>query len=823
MILGQTSIKYLDDARNETISQPLPEPAIFVAWEPVDSQRWLLADDYGRLFFLMLTLDDSYEVENWKVDYLGEISRASSLVYLGAGIVFVGSHQGDSQLISITRASSKVIQTFSNIAPILDFTIMDLGSRSSDVQTHEFSSGQARIVTGSGSFNDGTLRSVRSGVGMEELGVLGDMEHITDLWSLQVLCGDDFTDTIVVSFVDETRIFRFSSDGEVEELDQLLGLGLTEGTLLTANLPNGRILQVTEHHIRIADIDDDMVVSKWAPPSEQAITAASNNDDFLVVVTGGRVLSIIDTRSNLKVTAQKDFGADSQISGVTIPSSPTKTCIAGFPQSAEVAILSLDDLETLHTKSLGTPGDAIPRSVLVVNVLPDESPTLFVSIADGSVVTFSFNEKNAFIKRSDGEEESEPPLTSMSKLVLGSEQPVFKKLPRNDGLYNVFATCEHPSLIYSSEGKIIYSAVNSEGASRVCPFHSEAYPGSIAVATAKDLKIALVDTERTTQIQTLAVHETVRRVAYSASEKAFGIGTIKRSLEGGAEIVRSHFILADEIMFRQLDTFELNDDELVESVIRAEFPDGKDELGEVVYKDKFIVGTAYTDDDGEEPIRGRILVFEVDKERALRKVSDLPVKGACRALAVMDGKIIAALVKTVRIGYLQIVGLPANYDSQVVVYNASQDAFGEVTLKKLASYRTSTAPIDISVTGNRIAVCDLMKSVSIVEYTEGEAGEPDTMVEVARHFQTVWGTGVSEVDEHTFLESDAEGNLIVLRRNVHGITKDDCRRMEVTGEFLLGEMVNRIRPIQAHRSYKAIVWPSAFLGTVRYFPFHFSS
>src|SRR5690606_6881894 len=127
---------------------------------------------------------------------------------------------------------------------ILDFTIMDLGRRSGDGQTHEFSSGQARIVTGSGSFNDGSLRSVRSGVGMEELGVLGDMEHITDLWSLQVHCGDDFKDTIVVSFVDETRIFRFSPDGEVEELDHLLGLGLAEGTLLVDNLPNRRILQV---------------------------------------------------------------------------------------------------------------------------------------------------------------------------------------------------------------------------------------------------------------------------------------------------------------------------------------------------------------------------------------------------------------------------------------------------------------------------------------------------------------------------------------------------------------------------------------------------
>ncbi|KAK2763344.1 DNA damage-binding protein 1 [Arachnomyces sp. PD_36] len=818
LILGETSIIYLNDAKNESVTRHLERgPNLFVAWAQIDSQSWLLADDYGELMKLELTFDGAGDVDGWNFEYLGETSRASVLVYLGAGMVFVGSHQGDSQLV-IRSNPLEVVQTISNIAPILDFTIMDLGSRSGDVQAHEFSSGQARIVTGSGSFNDGSLRSVRSGVGMEELGVLGDMPHITDLWSLQVQCGDGYSDTIVVSFVDETRIFRFSPDGEVEELDHLLGLGLTEATLVAANLPKGRVLQVTEHQIRISDIDGEMVVSEWSPPEHQAITAASNNDEYLVVVTGGRVLSVIDTRNHLEVIVQKDFGADSQISGVTIPSSPTKTCIAGFPQSVEVAVLNLENLEPLYTKSLGAPGEAIPRSVLVANVLPDCPPTLFISIADGSVVTFSFIEQNAFSEQlainKKGDLEAEPTLTNMSKLILGSEQPVFKKLPRNDGLYNVFATCEHPSLIYASEGKIIYSAVNYEQASRVCQFHSEAYPGSIAVATTEDLKIALVDTERTTQIQTLALNETVRRVAYSASEKAFGIGTIKRELRGRAEHVSSKFILADEIMFRKLDAFELNSNEIVESVIRAELPDGTNEIGEVDYKDRFVVGTAYVDEDADASVRGRILIFEVDKERALRKVSDLPVKGACRALAVLDGKIVAALVKTVRKILPRKSSYYANTPEQVVVFSVSQDAFGEITLRKLASYRTSTAPIDVSVSGNQIAVCDLMKSVSIVEFVEGEDGQEDKMVEVARHFQTVWGTGVAEIDENTYLESDAEGNLIVLRQNATGVTDDDRRRMEVTGEFLLGEMVNRIRPLQAQPNSKAMISPRAFLGTV---------
>ncbi|RAL17016.1 DDB1/RSE1 family protein [Aspergillus homomorphus CBS 101889] len=783
LVLGETSIKYVDTDSNEIVSRPLDEATVFVAWERVDSQRWLLADDYGRLFLLMLVLDSENQVQSWKLDHLGSTSRASVLVYLGAGVIFVGSHQGDSQVLRIGNGSFEVIQTLSNVAPILDFTIMDLGNRTNESQTHEFSSGQARIVTGSGAFDDGTLRSVRSGVGMEELGVLGEMEHITDLWGLRVGAQGGFLDTLVVTFVDETRVFQFSADGEVEELDSFLGLSLSENTLLAANLPDGRILQVTEQRVLIADLESGMVTYEWTPSDQLAITAASANDECMVLVVGGELVTVLALKNEPQVVTQKDFGADSQISGVTLPSSPTDVCIAAFPQLAKVSVLKLQDLTDLHTLSLGLAGEAFPRSVLVADVLVDSPSTLFISMADGSVITYSFDAKDNS-------------LSSMNKLILGSEQPTFKSLPRGDGLYNVFATCENPSLIYGSEGRIIYSAVNSEGASRICHFNSEAYPQAIAVATPHDLKIALVDTERTTQIQTLPVGATARRVAYSPSEKAFGIGTIERKLKDGEEQVQSRFVLADEILFRRLDSFDFQPEELVESVARAEFSVGKDENGREITKDRFIVGTAYLDDEGEESIRGRILVFEIDNGRKLTKVAELPVKGACRALAMLGEKIVAALVKT------------------VVVYKVVHNSFGATKLEKLASYRTSTAPVDLTVTGNIIAVADLMKSVCLVEWKEGEDGLPDTLTEVARHFQTVWATGVACIAEDTFLESDAEGNLIVLRRNLTGVEEDDKRRLEVTGEISLGEMVNRIRPVNIQQLASVTVTPRAFLGTV---------
>ncbi|MCJ1382290.1 hypothetical protein MMC17_005403 [Xylographa soralifera] len=772
LIIAEVSITYVDEVSNHHLIEPLKEATIFVTWTQIDAQRWLLADEYGKIYLLMLLVED-HDVVGWKFHLLGTTSRASVLVYLDAGLVFVGSHQGDSKVIRIQEKSMEVMQTLSNIAPILDFTIMDMGSRAGDTKTNEYSSGQARLVTGSGAFHDGSLRSVRSGVGLEELGNLGEMDHITELFALRSGSGTELVDMLVVSFIDETRVFSFSGTGEVEERDDYKGFVLNESTLLAVNVAQNRLLQVTTSSARLLDLESGMTIATWMVPGPQSIIAASSNQYHLALSLGGLEVVILDVSADLQVKARKTFGTDVQISCIDVPAVLQDTLIIGFWRGANISVFNIGTLEEITTIRVSEDAGAVPRSVLLTQILPEHSQTLFVAMADGNVVTLSYDPTKASV-------------SDRSSTVLGTQQANFKAIPRDDNLFNVFAMCEHPSLIYGSEGRIVYSAVTAENASCVCPFDCEAYPGAIAIATAEDLKIALVDNERTTHVQTLPVGETVRRIAYSTRLKAFGLGTIKRTLKDGVEIVQSHFKLADEVVFSELDTYDLNEDELVESVVRADVDDAVEGSAE-----RFIVGTAYLEDDHPDSVRGRIIVFEVTQDRMLRVVTEVAVKGACRALAMMDGKIVAALVKT------------------VVIYDLEDDA-----LHKIASYRTATAPIDIAVTSNFIAVADIMKSVSIVEFKRGTAGEPDTLTEVARHFQTAWSTAVANVDENTYLESDAEGNLMVLRQNVSGITADDRRRLEVTSEIRLGEMVNRIRRINVPTSTDATVIPRAFMATV---------
>ena len=151
---------------------------------------------------------------------------------------------------------------------------------------------------------------------------------------------------------------------------------------------------------------------------------------------------------------------------------------------------------------------------------------------------------------------------------------------------------------------------------------------------------------------------------------------------------------------------------------------------------------------------------------------------------------------------------------QVVIYSFEYETPSTPFLVKKAAYRTATAPIDIAISGSVIAVTDLMKSVSLVEHQKGRQGMPDTLTEIARHYETLWGTAIANVAENTYLESDAEGNLVVLQHDVNGFSDEDRRRLRVTSDLHLGEMVNRIRRIDVTPTPNAIVIPRAFLATV---------
>ena len=784
LVLGERSIAYANSELTEFHPQSLDERGqvtIWSCWTAVDNLRWLLADDYGNLYFLMLEFHNASTIGKWQLDKLDRASttsKASCLIYLDQGYVFVGSHSGDSQLVQIVDHGVEIVQTFNNIAPILDLQLMDLGrGAETAASSGEFSTGQARLISCSGSWQDGSIRSVRSGVGMEDVATFADVPLITDMWGVSSLGGDSHRDVLIASTPTETRIFRFIPEGEVEELSAYANLDLSESTYLACNLPSKRLLQVRESGFTISDLDSGMSLSSWKPSDSTAkITNAAANDAHVILVEDGRTIHVFHTSNSPdSPSISKTFEEESQISSIALSRTQANACVISFWQSASIALVDIHSLEIITTQVLGTPGNDVPRSLIVAQMIEDAIPTLFVSMADGTVVTFSYDTKAST-------------LSNMTKILLGS-QPVFLKvLPRTDKsgkqFDNVFASCEQPSLIYGAENRIMFSAINSDTAARVCPLDPEAFPGAIAVASDSDLRLALIDTKRTTQIQTLPIGDTVRCLAYQRELKMFAMATIQRVLEQTEdeprEDLRSFVKLVDEVTFKEIDSFELDEHELVECITAYDSP----QIEEDDNSYKFVVGTSVqlvSDTDAADE-RGRILVFSVNPAREkLELVAELRTKGACRSIASSDSLIIAGLVKVVA-----VYSLPR-----------AQDRSSKYPYKftRQATYRTSTAPITLDITPAteirlmKIAVGDIMKSMTVLEYDPSL--KEKSLSEIARHFATFWTSALVTLNQKEWVAADMEGNLIMLRHNPEAYG-DEGRRLELTGEVRIGEVVNKI-------------------------------
>jgi DNA damage-binding protein 1 len=177
-----------------------------------DGSRFLLSDHRGALSVVVICTSAAGAVTSLAIDALGTTSIAENLAYLGDGLTFVGSIFGDSQLIKLQSerdaegSNVQVLASHTNIGPIRDMCLVD----------NDKQGGQRQLVTCSGGYKDGSLRIIRSGIGMHEQASL-EVPGIKALWSLRTDEHAAFDKYLVQSFVGETRVLAIENEemGEV--------------------------------------------------------------------------------------------------------------------------------------------------------------------------------------------------------------------------------------------------------------------------------------------------------------------------------------------------------------------------------------------------------------------------------------------------------------------------------------------------------------------------------------------------------------------------------------------------------------------------------
>ena len=103
--MGKNTIRYLSGTG--VVQAAAIDSTFFTSWSMIDGDgsRFLLGDQNGILYVLVLLKNANNVVVNVAIDLLGSTSISQCLSYLDEGVAFVGSVYGDSQLIKLKKES----------------------------------------------------------------------------------------------------------------------------------------------------------------------------------------------------------------------------------------------------------------------------------------------------------------------------------------------------------------------------------------------------------------------------------------------------------------------------------------------------------------------------------------------------------------------------------------------------------------------------------------------------------------------------------------------------------------------------------------------
>lgn len=778
-----------------------------------NGQRFLLSNTIGNLYMMVLIYEKiGYEVKiaDIKFEFLGETVIADNLTYIDNGVIFIGSKLGDSQLIKLVEQPNEhgnyvnTLETYTNLGPILDMLIVDVEKQ-----------GQGQLITCSGGHRNGSLRIIRNGIGIHESANV-DLPGIKAMWAMQAF-SIEYDDHIVLSFFGYTKIF--SIIGEEFEDVELDGFDLASQTLHCSNAIHNQIIQVTTSSVRLikrnTETNRTELVKEWKIPEGEFISVATCNRSECLVACRNHLNYFVIGNGDFEITTSQVL--EHEIACLDL--SPQRSnggraefCAVGLWGDISARLLILPTLEQISYEKLK--GDIIPRSILIESL--EQINYLFVSLGDGSVISY-------IIRCSLENEKLSLELTESRKVVLGTQPTILKKfhsekpVPTN----NIFACSDRPSVISTTNQKLVYSSVNLKQVEYMCQLNAKDYPNSLALLSSGTLRIGTIDSIQKLHIRTVPLNETARRITYQADTQTFGIITFRMDLmspdgtlkpitpSASTQCSNQHFskrsalepnneinnlikseagpstsksaqnndfngFKATAEASGQIDSFIVNsflilDQNTFEVMQSVQFQVNEYAISILSMSFEndpgasyFVIGCCYVDEDEPEPKVGRIVVFRYTESK-LVQVCEKDIKGAPYCLQSFNGKLLVTVSNSLKLFEL--------VDNQ---------------LNQLATYSDNIFIIHLKCKNDFILIGDLTKSCAILTYRT----DTNVFELVARDYSPIWLSSIEMIDDDNFLICDCFQNIITLKKDSGQSNEEDRKCLQNHGCIHLGEQIN---------------------------------
>jgi DNA damage-binding protein 1 len=545
------------------------------------------------------------------------------------------------------------------------------------------------------------------------------------------------------------------------------------------------IAQVTAAGVRLVDCQSHHLLYEYQ--ATRHVTVARGNLSQLVLSLSGGVLlyfAVNPATRQLELVAEKQLDQDvacislqssqpSQLAGSCmdvdsdVAAAPTEkeTLVAvGMWTDNTIRLLALPSFEEIHRSFLATETQA--RDILLASYAADSCCYLFVGMGDGHLITYSLDMVTGSL----------PSLINKRNGVIGTQPIAFTPFYSHDELC-IFASCDRPTIIYMRNGKMLFSLVDIQNTQQkintMTPFHAELFPDCVSLCSESELMIGVIEDIQKMHVQTIALGEAPRRITHCQDQHALAVCTEQVIIgEHGEESISKVLFFEDSDM-SLIGSYPLDVLEQGLSACTCRF-EGSDSA-------YFIIGTAQVINDEPEPLKGRILVFEISSDRKMiQLVAARETKSGVYTLAAIGGKLAAGIGSKVQIYKF------------VTKDHALKTSFSvQPELQSECSHQGHIMVMFLKVHADFLVVGDLVRSITILQYKPTE----NILEENARDFNVHMMRAVEVMDgeEDYYLGCEDHGNMFVVRRQVEAVNEEERSKLEARCYFHIGDYVNVMR------------------------------
>ena len=367
---------------------------------------------------------------------------------------------------------------------------------------------------------------------------------------------------------------------------------------------------------------------------------------------------------------------------------------------------------------------------------------------------------------------------------------------------------------------LLFDTASTAGQS---PTSSQQY--SLCVADESCLRLGVIDDIQKLHVTTCRLGMAPRRIVHCVDGRLFAVGCMESGIKhlGAFEANNSMgncIRFMDDTSFDDIQRFDMDPFETILSMayVTLAVPD-RDVVAEQTpmqqeerpnCKPFLVVGTGYSMADEAEMTRGRILLYSCEADetsasntRTVRQVTELSTNGGVLSICqFFNGSILCSVnskthvcelkddagltkLKFAGVGhhghilsmFVKSRARPQLPDGGIGQSETSIDAAKSVESKEEKKSKEELLAI----------VGDLMRSVSVVQYFP----EHQILEEIARDFNANWTTAVEMLTDDIYLAGEHWSNLYCLRRNRTASSEEVRCRLDIIGEYHLGEMCNK--------------------------------